>query len=58
MTAVEYALAVLLGCAVCILAVAASSSLLDGWLDARRRRARDRDELEAWRRFHDGGWPR
>lgn len=55
-TAVEYAVAVILASFVCLLAVAASTRVLDRWIDAYRARRRDAAELDAYRRFFDGEW--
>lgn len=58
MSALDYAAPLVLACALVVAVLCASTSLLDGWIDARRRRELDRREREAWRAFRDGGWPR
>lgn len=57
----DYASAVILAGATCLAAVMASTSLLDGFIDARRRRAAARRNARtdaAAREFLSGRWQR
>lgn len=54
MTPSDYAAALALAYALLVAVVAASTSLLDGWIDAHRRRRAQRED--AYRRLLDGSW--
>lgn len=56
MTSSDYAAAVLLAGALLVAVLAASTTILDAFLDARARRRRERAELTAYREFLDGRW--
>lgn len=52
----DYGAAILLAAALLVGVLAASTTLLDAWIDARRRRRLERLEREAYREFLDGRW--
>lgn len=52
----DYVLPVILAAALLVSVVLAATSLLDGWIDARRRRRLEREELDAYREFLGGAW--